>query len=63
MEAARTIGDKLERLENQLRLLADGAALPASNVSKLREAMMIFLRANAKFPDYCEVGVGVFFDI
>jgi len=63
LEAAKSIGEKLDRLETQLRLLADGAALPAGTVTKLREAMMIFLRANAKFPDYCEVGVSVFFDI
>jgi hypothetical protein len=63
LEAAKTIGDKLDRLETQLRVLADGAALPAGTVTKLREVMMTFLRANAKFPDFCEIGVGVFFDI
>lgn len=62
-QAAKTIGDKLDKLETQLRTLADGAALPAGTVTKLRDVMMIFLRANAKFPDYCEVGIAVFFDI
>ncbi len=63
LEAAKRIGENLDRLETQLRTIADGAALPVGNVSRLREAMQIFLRANAKFPDYCEVGIAVFFEI
>lgn len=61
--AARTIGDKLDRLEAQLRTLADGAALPSPNITRVREQMSIFLRAHAKFPDFCEVGATVFFDV
>lgn len=61
--AARTVGDKLDRLEVQLRTLADGSALPSANIGRLREQMTIFLRAHAKFPDFCEVGIAVFFDV
>jgi hypothetical protein len=32
-------------------------------VGRLRDAMTIFLRANAKFPDAMEVGPGIFFEV
>jgi hypothetical protein len=62
-EASRGIADKLDKVEAALRVLGDGNSLPSNSVTKVRDAMMTFVRAHAKFPDYCDVGVGIFFDI
>lgn len=35
----------------------------AAAVSRVREQFAQFLRANGKFPEYCDVGVGVFQDL
>lgn len=32
-------------------------------VPRLRDAFTTFLKANQKFPDFCEIGVGVFYDL
>lgn len=34
-----------------------------ATVGRIRDAMSVFLRANAKFPDVLEVGPGVFYDV
>ena len=34
-----------------------------ATVGRIRDAMTVFLRANAKFPDVLEVGPGVFYDV
>lgn len=62
-ESAKLVAGKLGDIENAVKVVGDGSALPSNTVSKVRDAMMIFVRANAKFPDYCEVGIGIFFDI
>lgn len=32
-------------------------------VPRLREAFTTFLKGNQKFPDFCEIGIGVFYDL
>jgi hypothetical protein len=57
------ITSRLNDIGDALKTLGDGSSLPSNNVTKVRDAMSLFLRANGKFPDYCEVGIAVFFDI
>jgi hypothetical protein len=37
--------------------------LAFGQVPKLRELFTAFLKANQKFPDFCDVGIGVFYDV
>ena len=58
------IAGHLQAIAVELRVANAGCSTgscPAA--AKVREAMMVFLRANAKFPDALEVGPGVFFEI
>ncbi len=56
--------EKLDVIAGQLVDANRGCATgvcPAA--SKIRDAMTLFLRANAKFPDFLDVGYAVFFEI
>ena len=58
------IAEHLQVIAAELRVANAGCSTgscPAA--AKIRDAMVVFLRANAKFPDAIEVGPGVFFDI
>ena len=58
------IADHLQAIAAELRVANAGCSTgscPAA--AKIRDAMVVFLRANAKFPDAIEVGPGVFFDL
>ena len=58
------IAEHLQAIAAELRVANTGCSTgscPAA--ARIRDAMVVFLRANAKFPDALEVGPGVFFDI
>lgn len=58
------IVEHLRAIASELRLANGGCSTgscPAA--TRIRDAMVVFLRANAKFPDALEVGPGVFFDL
>ena len=58
------IVEKLEGIGAQLQDANRGCSTGVCPVaSKLRDAMTVFLRANAKFPDFIDVGHGVFLEI
>ena len=38
-------------------------SLAYGHVPKLRELFTAFLKANQKFPDFCDVGIAVFYDV
>jgi hypothetical protein len=58
-EIARRIGD----LHDVLRTEFQTTALSYGVVARLRSDMEQFVRAHTKFPDYIEIGVGVFLDV
>lgn len=62
-EALKGVTDELRGIKEALTTLADGADLPAAIVSKLRDQMSMFLRANGKFPDFFDVGQSVFYQV
>jgi hypothetical protein len=56
----REVANQLQAIDRTL----NNAFLPASSiVAKLRSDMEQFLRANARFPDFIEIGIGVFYDV
>ncbi|MEW6322346.1 MAG: hypothetical protein AB1635_14800 [Acidobacteriota bacterium] len=58
-QLVRAIG----RVEEAIEAAFETNSLAHGAIPKLRQYFEQFLRANAKFPDYCEVGSGVFFDL
>jgi hypothetical protein len=62
-EEARAIREAIRDVGEAVRELGNSTALPSGIVSKLRDQMTIFLRGSGKFPDFCEVGTGVFYQM
>ncbi|MFN2444751.1 MAG: hypothetical protein ABR606_04085 [Vicinamibacterales bacterium] len=62
-EALREMIAALRGMRTDLNTLADGAELPSLLVTRLREQMSLFLRSSGKFPEYCEIGHSVFYQI
>jgi hypothetical protein len=57
----REIETRLDAIGDQLALMNGGSFTGRSEVAdKLREAMVLFLRGSQKYPDYIEVGHGVY---
>ena len=55
---------QFEAIVAELRQANSGCSTgTCATVGRIREAMSVFLRANAKFPDVLEVGPGVFYDV
>lgn len=65
--SAQALRDIRAELAEVRRILTDGLLGPSlsagASVTELRRQFGIFLRGNQKFPDYCEVGSGVFTDL
>ena len=56
----REVASQLQAIDRTL----NNAFLPSSSiVAKLRSDMEQFLRANGRFPDFIEIGIGVFYDV
>jgi hypothetical protein len=55
---------QFEAMVAELRQLNSGCSTgTCGTVGRVRDAMSVFLRANAKFPDALEVGPGIFYDV
>jgi hypothetical protein len=55
---------QFEAIAAELRQANSGCSTgTCATVGRIRDAMSVFLRANAKFPDVLEVGPGVFYDV
>ena len=54
--ALRGIGQSLERAYNS-------NSLGIGVVAALRKTFDTFVRSNGKFPDFCEIGLGVFYEV
>lgn len=55
---------QFEAIAAELRQANSGCSTGTCHaVGRIRDAMTMFLRANAKFPDVMEIGPGVFFDV
>jgi hypothetical protein len=52
-----------DSVETPLRTAFQSNSLAQGYVSTLRTAFTTFLRTNNKWPDYCEVGMAVFYDV
>lgn len=61
--ALRQIEDHLEQLVSSFDRAFNTASLAVGPIGRLRDLFEQFLRSNGKFPDFCEIGVRVFFDV
>lgn len=63
----RAVVEELRRFQAAVRAPLSAAfesnTVAFGYVPKLRLAYTEFLKANAKFPDFCDIGIGVFYDL
>ena len=57
------IRQQLDEIGKTLDVAYRQNTLSHGNIPKIREQFNYFARANFKFPDYCEVGLAVFYDL
>lgn len=62
-QALRDIAQDVNQIRLQLREALIGPSLSYGIVGEIRRQFGIFLRSNQKYPDYCEVGPGIFTDL
>jgi hypothetical protein len=62
-EGQREIARQIQSVDTTLTSALLTSAVGHGVITRLRADMEVFLRANQKFPDYMEVGVGVFYEI
>jgi hypothetical protein len=62
-EGQREIAKQIQSVERVLRDAHLSSSLAHGFVTKLRQDMEVFLRANSKFPDFIEVGISVFYEL
>ncbi len=62
-EGHREIAGEIRGISTTLRTSLLTNSVAHGTVSKIRDQMQIFLRANQKFPDFIEIGVSVFMDL
>jgi hypothetical protein len=61
--ALKDIKDQLEQIKSLVDTSVKQVSLAQGLVIPVRRALEQFLRVNTKFPDYVEVGTGVFMDL
>ena len=59
----REIAQQVQNIDTTLKNAFLSSSAGHGIIGRLRTEMETFLRANAKFPDYFEVGVAVFYEI
>lgn len=59
----REIAQQAQNIDTTLKNAFLSSSVAHGIIGRLRTDMETFLRANAKFPDYFEVGVAVFYEI
>lgn len=63
----RELLDRIQRAistsGSQIARALEGPSLATGPIPKLRQVMEGFLKSNNKFPDFIDVGLGVFFDM
>ena len=62
-DGQREIAREIRDLAGIVRSALLTNSLAHGTVSKVREQMHVFLRSNQKFPDFIEIGMGVFMDL
>ena len=53
------VDDRTATAVDELRKVVDRGLQVSPELARIREQQRIFMRANQKFPDYMEVGIGV----
>jgi len=59
----KSIKDVLDDLKNSTDQGLRGSTMNFGNVGKVKDVILKYAKVSGKFPEYCDIGVGVFYDI
>ena len=59
----KAIEDKLEELKVSIDQGLRGNSMNFGNVGQVRSAIEKYAKSSGKFPDYCDIGLSVFYDV
>lgn len=62
-QALREISEEVQRIRLLMREAFIGPSVASGPVGEIRRQFGVFLKANQKYPDFCEIGPGVFTDL
>ena len=62
-DGQREIARAVQEVEATLDRSLNAISLTAGVVAALRKNFDTFVKANAKFPDFCDIGLGVFYEV
>ena len=62
-EGLREIEKAIQDLEASLTRAFNTGSLSIGPIGLLRRAFELFIKANGHFPEFCDIGVGVFYDV
>jgi hypothetical protein len=63
VQVLREIEQELQQMRTVLRESLAGPSVAAGSIGEIRRQFTIFLRSNLKYPDYCEIGSGIFMEL
>jgi hypothetical protein len=62
-EGQRDIERAIRAVESSIDRAFNTNSLSAGSVATLRKSFESFLRANGRFPEFCEIGIAIFYEI
>jgi hypothetical protein len=62
-EGFKNLEDKLGELKSAVDQGLRGNSMSYGNVGQVRAVIEKYAKATGKFPDYCDIGLGVFYDV
>jgi hypothetical protein len=62
-EGQRQIEKAIQSLESTLNRAANAVSLSMGPIGILRRNFELFIKSNSHFPDFCDIGIGVFYDV
>jgi hypothetical protein len=62
-QALKDISEEVQRIRQLMREAFVGPSVAAGVIGDVRKQFGIFLKANQKYPDLCEIGPGVFTEV
>ena len=62
-DGQRQIEKAIQDLEHTLNRGFNAVSLSVGPIAVLRRAFELFIKSNSHFPDFCDIGMGVFYDV
>jgi hypothetical protein len=62
-QALKDISEEVQRIRQLMREAFVGPSVGAGVIGDVRKQFSIFVKANQKYPDFCEIGQGVFTEV